>query len=107
FFGLPANSPLIDLTVQDATPAPTTGGASGRSSTHFNPHGLNNALFIEATQSGEAWDDFKIEFTDPGTYGTQDDAAVTYDEIGKRISVSYNATYTKARTLLNKLSTAL
>lgn len=101
FFGLPANSTLIDLSVQDATPAGTDGGSAGNNaSTRFNPHGQNNALLITAKAKGEDWNGYEFEFSDPGTYAAdQDIAEVTYDKAGKRIAVSFNATVTKASTM--------
>ena len=58
FFGLPADSDLIDLSVQDTSPAATLGGTSGQSLTRFNPDGANNALVITARQAGAAWDGY-------------------------------------------------
>ncbi len=109
FFGLPANSPLIDLSVQSAAPAPTDGGTLSQAArTRFNPHGENNALLIMAKAPGEAWNGYTIEVVDPGSYAPdQDIAEVTYDAANKKIGVSYNATVTRASTLKTALESRI
>ena len=98
---------LIDLTVEDSSPAALAGGSelvSARS--RFNPSGASNAIVFRSESSHETYNGTEIEFVDDGRFtGDLNDAHVEWSEANKRLRIYYHAGYTTADTVIAKVNT--
>lgn len=98
---------LIDLTVEDFSPAALAGGSelvSARS--RFNPSGSSNAIVFRSESSHESYNGTQIEFLDDGRFtGEVNDAFVEWSEANKRLRIYYHAGYTTADTVVAKVNT--
>ncbi|MBM3881910.1 MAG: LEPR-XLL domain-containing protein, partial [Verrucomicrobia bacterium] len=94
----------LEFSVDHTAVTLTAGTASTAAVATFNPRGTNNALRFTATGNGNTL--AKVEFVDEGDYSAgQNDATAAYDASTKKLTINYNATYTTAATIRDRVNT--
>ncbi|MBI1840204.1 MAG: N-acetylmuramoyl-L-alanine amidase, partial [Verrucomicrobia bacterium] len=100
--GIPKS--LLNFSVQDSSPALTTGGATGKSRTTFNPEGSRNAIAFQARLSGAAYDGWTIQLVDDGRTSAPSVVTFDVDSVSKRMTIYYVATQTTAKQITDAVN---
>ncbi|MCC6231526.1 MAG: hypothetical protein IT580_02725, partial [Verrucomicrobiales bacterium] len=100
------NPSQLSLSVDNTVVAKTAGGTAGTpASTRFNPSGAKNALTFTAKSNGTAGNGWTIDFLDDQSLASgANDAVVTVDSTNQRLQIVYNATYTTAAKVQEKVN---
>ena len=94
--GLPANSLLFTV---DHVANPTLDNT--HRSVLFNPSGNNNGIRFDAVVPSGTFAKLRVKFEDDNRYASGlDRAEATYDDTKRVLTIYYNATFTKAQTIL-------
>ncbi len=94
------------IKLDDAKTSGPSGGSPGSPAVaRFNPSGQKNALVFTAKSNGAAFNDWKIDFDDDDSFADGvNDAAIVVDNANKTVKIVYNATYTTAAKVRDKLN---
>lgn len=97
---------LIDLSVDDYSPAPMRGlSPSTPSQTAFNPSGASNAILFQSKAAHRSIDGTIVEFVDDGRFtGEIDSADVEWSAANKRLRIYYHSGYTTADTVVSRVN---
>lgn len=67
----------------------------------FDPQGRNNGIRFDAVVPSGTFDKLRVKFEDDGRYASGlDRAEANYDESRRVLTIHYNATFTKAQTIV-------
>ncbi|MSU60792.1 MAG: LEPR-XLL domain-containing protein [Pedosphaera sp.] len=97
------------IKLDDAKTSGPAGGSAGSAAVaRFNPSGQKNALVFTARSNGAVFNDWKIDFDDDGSFADGvNDASIVVDNTNKTVKIVYNATYTTAAKVRDKLNASV